>query len=83
VLSHFAQSDEADKSFALQQLARFEQAICDIAGLGLEVELRHICNSGGFLDLPRRILTWVRLGILPLGVFPSSVAGASRALNRS
>ena len=26
VLSHFAQSDEADKTFALQQLARFEQA---------------------------------------------------------
>jgi len=73
VLSHFAQSDEADKSFALQQLARFEQAMSDIAGLGLGVKLRHLCNSGGFLDLPQAHFDMVRLGILPLGVFPSSV----------
>ena len=73
VLSHFAQSDEADKTFALQQLARFEQAMREIAGLGLAVKLRHLCNSGGFLDLPQAHFDMVRLGILPLGVFPSSV----------
>jgi alanine racemase len=73
VLSHFAQSDELDKSFALQQLARFEQATSDIAGLGLAVKVRHLCNSGGFLDLPQAHFDMVRLGILPLGVFPSSV----------
>ena len=35
VLSHFAQSDETDKTFALQQLARFEQALREIAGQSL------------------------------------------------
>ena len=83
VLSHFAQSDEADKTFALQQLARFEQAVREIAGLGLAVKLRHLCNSGGFLDLPQAHFDMVRLGILPLGVFPPRFAGASRALSRS
>ncbi|MGO8929441.1 MAG: alanine racemase [Limisphaerales bacterium] len=73
VLSHFAQSDEADKTFALQQFARFEQAVREITGLGLAVKIRHLCNSGGFLDLPQAHLDMVRLGILPLGVFPSSV----------
>jgi len=73
VLSHFAQSDEADKTFALQQLARFEQAMREITGLGLAVKIRHLCNSGGFLDLPQAHFDMVRLGILPLGVFPSSV----------
>ena len=73
VLSHFAQSDELDKSFALQQLARFEQAMSGITGLGLAVQFRHLCNSGGFLDLPQAHFDMVRLGILPLGVFPSSV----------
>jgi len=72
VLSHFAQSDEVDKTFALQQLARFEQAGREIAGLGLAVKMRHLCNSGGFLDLPQAHFDMVRLGILPLGVFPSS-----------
>jgi alanine racemase len=73
VLSHFAQSDETDKTFALQQLARFEQALREIAGLGLVVKFKHLCNSGGFLDLPRAHFDMVRLGILPLGVYPSSV----------
>jgi alanine racemase len=73
VLTHFAQSDETDKTFALVQLARFEEAMRALAQSGLSVKLRHICNSGGFLDLPQAHLDLVRLGILPLGVFPSAV----------
>jgi len=73
VLSHFAQSDETDKSFALAQLARFEESLRAISSLGLSVKYKHICNSGGFLDLPQARFDMVRLGILPLGVYPSSV----------
>jgi alanine racemase len=73
VLSHFAQSDEADKTFAREQLARFKQAMREIAALGLAVKITHLCNSGGFLDLPQAHFDMVRLGILPLGVFPSTV----------
>jgi alanine racemase len=73
VLSHFAQSDEADKTFANLQMSRFQEALSQIHGQGLEIPLRHLCNSGGFLDLPEARLDMVRLGILPLGVFPSSV----------
>jgi len=72
VLSHFAQSDEVDKGFALVQLQRFEQALRDVAARGLAVRWQHLCNSGGFLDLPQAHFNLVRLGILPLGVFPSS-----------
>ena len=72
-LSHFAQSDETDKTFALVQLARFEEALGALAQRGLSVKLRHLCNSGGFLDLPQAHFDMVRLGILPLGVFPSAV----------
>jgi len=73
VLSHFAQSDETDKTFALVQLARFQEALGALAQRGLSVKLRHLCNSGGFLDLPQAHFDLVRLGILPLGVFPSAV----------
>jgi alanine racemase len=73
VLSHFAQSDEADKTFARCQLARFHQAVDGIHRLGIPLAVRHLCNSGGFLDLPEAWFDMVRLGILPLGVFPSSV----------
>ena len=73
VLSHFAQSDETDKTFALLQLTRFQEALDALAQRGLSVEWRHLCNSGGFLDLPQAHFDMVRLGILPLGVFPSAV----------
>ncbi len=73
VLSHFAQSDEADKTFALLQLARFREVLADLEARGLHVPFRHLCNSGGFLDLPQAHFDLVRLGILALGVFPSAV----------
>ncbi len=72
-LSHFAQSDELDKTFALLQLARFTEALDALKANGVNVGLRHLCNSGGFLDLPPAHFDMVRMGILPLGVFPSSV----------
>ena len=73
VLSHFAQSDEADKTFALLQLARFNEILRGLTERGVPVPLRHLCNSGGFLDLPQAHGDMVRLGVLPLGVYPSSV----------
>jgi alanine racemase len=73
VMSHFSMSDEADKSFALQQLARFNEALAGLAGRGLSVKYRHLCNSGGFLDLPQAHFDMVRLGMLQHGVYPSQV----------
>src|SRR5439155_12870965 len=73
ILSHFAQSDEADKSFALLQLARFEEVLSELEQRGRSVKIRHLCNSGGFLDLPAAHFDMARIGILPLGVYPSSV----------
>jgi alanine racemase len=72
-LSHFAQSDETDKSFANLQFSRYNEALDALARRGLTVKIRHLCNSGGFLDLPQAHFDMVRLGILPLGIFPSQV----------
>jgi alanine racemase len=73
VLSHFSQSDEKDKGFALLQLERFQEVLEAMDKLGLRVTWRHICNSGGFLDLPQAHFDMVRVGILVFGVYPSSV----------
>jgi len=73
VMTHFAQSDEADKTFAQLQLARFNDVLGWLEQAGIAVKLRHCCNSGGFLDLPQAHLDMVRPGILMYGVFPSTV----------
>ena len=73
MFSHFSMSDELDKSFAREQLARLRAACAAVEQAGLAVRCRHLCNSGGFLDLPEAHLDMVRIGLLALGVFPSQV----------
>ncbi|SDR71744.1 alanine racemase [Opitutus sp. GAS368] len=73
VFSHFAMSDEMDKTFAQLQLKRFHESLRRWPDRAGPAPLRHLCNSGGFLDLPEAHLDLVRLGILPLGVYPSAV----------
>jgi alanine racemase len=73
VMSHFAQSDETDKTFANLQISRFDEVLTALERRGVPVQLKHLCNSGGFLDLPHAHRDMVRVGILMYGIFPSSV----------
>ena len=73
VLSHFAMSDETDKTFANLQLARFREVLGKLEERGVRVRYRHLCNSGGYLDLPQAHFDMVRIGMLQYGVFPSKV----------
>jgi len=72
-MTHFAQSDELDKTFANLQISRFDQVMSGLAKKGIRVKCQHLCNSGGFLDLPHAHRDMVRTGILMFGIFPSSV----------
>lgn len=72
-LSHFAMSDESDKTFAQFQLANFQTALAEIQARNIAPGTSHLCNSGGFLDLPGAHFDMVRVGILGYGVYPSKV----------
>ena len=71
IYSHFSRADENNLSYTLQQLARFNQAIADIAATGIEIGVKHICNSAGTLNLPTAHLDMVRVGISLYGYYPS------------
>ncbi len=73
VMTHFAMSDELDKTFANEQLRRFKEVIGEARSEKLAGKILHTCNTGGYLDLPHAHLDMVRMGILPLGVYPSKV----------
>jgi alanine racemase len=72
-MTHFAQSDETDKTFANLQISRFDEVMAGLAQKGIRVKCQHLCNSGGFLDLPHAHRDMVRTGILMFGIFPSNV----------
>src|ERR1039457_5269272 len=44
VMTHFAQSDEADKTFANLQISRFDEVLGAIEKAGISVPLKHLCN---------------------------------------
>jgi alanine racemase len=73
VMTHFAQSDETDKTFANLQMARFDGLLQALEQRGISIRCKHLCNSGGFLDLPQAHRDMVRVGILMYGIFPSTV----------
>lgn len=72
--THFPMSDESDKTFALHQIDAFHQTVDTLeTATGRSLGSRSLCNTGGYLDLPSAHADRVRLGILPLGVWPSKV----------
>jgi len=73
VMTHFAMSDELDKTFANEQFRRFKEVVGDPRNEKLAGKILHTCNTGGYLDLPHAHLDMVRMGILPSGVYPSKV----------
>jgi alanine racemase len=67
--THFATADEADKTFAREQLGRFGRAIAAAGGpSGLCL---HAANSAATIDLPESHLDMVRPGIALYGYQPS------------
>ena len=71
VYTHLANSELADKTFSLMQIERFQQVLDIYNRHGLHVPpLRHVCNSGGILNLPEAHFDMVRPGVLFYGVYP-------------
>ncbi|MFA6075692.1 MAG: alanine racemase [Negativicutes bacterium] len=71
IYSHFSKADESNLAYTLQQLTRFNQALADIATTGIDVGVKHICNSAGTLNVPDAHLDMVRVGISLYGYYPS------------
>lgn len=71
IFTHFAKSDEADKSFTRLQFDRFMRMVESIQEKGLNIPLKHVSNSAAIIDLPEYNLDIVRPGIILYGYYPS------------
>lgn len=73
IFTHFASSDESDKTSANEQLARFEI----VKGALGDKYLYHCANSGAIFSMPKAHFDIVRCGISLYGVSPSSEVKAN------
>ena len=71
IYSHFATSDEHDKTFASLQMERFDGVLRLIRKSGVEIPFVHMANSGAILDIADSYYSMVRPGILLYGIYPS------------
>ena len=69
--SHFATSDEADKSYAREQLVRFTAVVNRLKAKQALPPMVHMANSGAVLDLPESYFNACRCGIIIYGHYPS------------
>ena len=70
--SHFACSDEADKSFTHEQYNKFIYSVKELENMGIGTGMKHISSSAAIIDLPEYNLDMVRPGIILYGHYPSN-----------
>lgn len=74
LFTHFATADNADLSYAEQQLARFQTVLAAVTAAGVRPPLVHAANSAATLRLPAARFDLVRPGIASYGLHPSADA---------
>ena len=72
LMSHYATADEDDIKFAVGQHDRFLHMVRWLEKHDVRVAVKHISNSGGFLNLAHSDHDMVRPGILTYGAYPGS-----------
>lgn len=80
IYTHFATSDELDKTYARQQLGNFRALVQRLKERGITFNYVHAANSGAILDLPESFFNLVRAGVMMYGYYPSRETTESIAL---
>lgn len=73
--THFASADEPDEdgvAYTKMQFSRFCRACDALKARGIDVGIRHCCNSAAVLCFPEMHLDMVRPGIILYGLYPAA-----------
>ena len=71
IFTHFAASDETDKTSAEHQFKLFTDFTGRLEKEGIHFTYRHCANSAAVIDMPDTYKDMVRLGIAMYGMYPS------------
>lgn len=77
IFTHFACSDEEDKTFTNQQNAKFKKFVQTARNNGF-APMVHACSSAASIDLPEMQYNAIRLGISLYGYYPSAYVSHER-----
>ncbi|MBR1590322.1 MAG: alanine racemase [Acidaminococcaceae bacterium] len=71
--SHFSAADVENKDYAAFQFAQYTKGVEAMEAVGLQIPIKHICNSAGIAELPQYQMDMVRMGITLYGSLPADI----------
>lgn len=71
VFTHFSNADEEDKSYAHNQIEKFNSFINEIEKREINLGVKHISNSASIIDIEDAHYNAIRPGIILYGYYPS------------
>ncbi len=73
IFTHFACSDMEDEAITIRQFDRFMDIVSQLEQQGLDIPIKHCCNSAAIIKYPYMHLDMVRAGIILYGMYPSDI----------
>ncbi len=71
IFTHFACADHKDKASANAQKDKFYRILGELEDKGIDITVKHMCNSAGIVEFDGEFLDLVRAGIIIYGLYPS------------
>lgn len=71
IFTHFACADMIDKTSMNKQYEKFKAFVEKLEARGIDIPIKHVCNSAAIIDKDDNFLNLVRSGIVTYGLYPS------------
>lgn len=71
IFTHFACADETDKTSCNRQKQKYLDFVKALDERGVEIPIKHMCNSAGIIEFEGDFLNMARSGIMTYGLYPS------------
>lgn len=73
MFTHFSVSDDIknNREYTLKQYDNFKSVVRKLEENGINIPLKHCCNSGGIINFPEMQMDMVRAGVILYGLHPS------------
>ncbi|MBE7029200.1 MAG: alanine racemase [Ruminococcaceae bacterium] len=70
IFTHYADSDNLDLSYCDLQFEKYMSVLDTLKQKGLDIPVKHTCNSAGVMSSSNKYLNMVRCGIMIYGYYP-------------
>ena len=71
MFTHFSCADMENKAYTYEQMKRYDRFVEMLGQEGIEIHVKHICNSAGIMEFDHHRYDMVRAGIILYGLLPS------------